>query len=293
MKRSDSGDFCVLYVEPDDEKSTLFQKVMEQKKPIVIMLAEQTRVFQRPEDFTELKHIRRHLDVPVLFVSPGSERLVHLAGRNGFPVYLSMDALVNALRMGQVGRQRGVVRKTIPLGSGQHDPLPAKTTGILNHAATRTEEATVPLLYETWGGYGHAEGGTGNRVSVSVSGSERRRSGCDEGGTGNRGSVYGSGGRGVMGADGRVMGPSGSLTRLSDPVMDVSGATHPSVDPIARRSSRSQTDIPTVPTIPLISAPPPPPGAQPRVNRLAAGVLVLLLITLITGGPGLLFGRIA
>lgn len=70
MKRSDSGDFCVLYVEPDDEKSTLFQKVMEQKKPIVIMLAEQTRVFQRPEDFTELKHIRRHLDVPVLFVSP-------------------------------------------------------------------------------------------------------------------------------------------------------------------------------------------------------------------------------
>ena len=36
--------------------------------------------------------------MPILFVASGSERLVHLAGRNGFPVYLSMDALLNALR---------------------------------------------------------------------------------------------------------------------------------------------------------------------------------------------------
>ena len=38
MKRSDTGDFCVLYIEPDDEKEAIFRVVMEQKKPIVIML---------------------------------------------------------------------------------------------------------------------------------------------------------------------------------------------------------------------------------------------------------------
>ena len=85
MKRSDTGDFCVLYIEPDDEKESIFRVISEQKKPIVIMLMgrgqrseppgerPEMRVFQRPEDFAELKHLRRHLGVPVLFVISGSE----------------------------------------------------------------------------------------------------------------------------------------------------------------------------------------------------------------------------
>ncbi len=167
MKRSDSGDFCVFYVEPDDEKSALFQKIQEQKKPIVLMLAEQAHVFQRPEDFAELKHIRRHLDMPILFVASGSERLVHLAGRHGFPVYLSMDALMNALKMGQVGKQRGVARKTFSnrynkLGSGQHESptqdhgLTAPDSSTFRRAAMPRK--TIPLLAETWGEYEHIVG---------------------------------------------------------------------------------------------------------------------------------------
>ena len=89
MKRSDTGDFCVLYIEPDDEKESIFRVISEQKKPIVIMLMgrgqrseppgerPEMRVFQRPEDFAELKHLRRHLGVPVLFVISGSESLIH------------------------------------------------------------------------------------------------------------------------------------------------------------------------------------------------------------------------
>ncbi len=119
MKRSDTGDFCVLYIEPDDEKEALFRVIMEQKKPIVIMLTgrghrsevggdrPEPRVFQRPEDFAALKHLKRHLDVPVLFVISGSESLIQLAGRHGFPVYRSMDTLADAIAAGQQGRQRG------------------------------------------------------------------------------------------------------------------------------------------------------------------------------------------
>ncbi len=229
MKRSDSGDFCVLYVEPDDEKTSLFQKIMEQKKPIVIMLAEQARVFQRPEDFAELKHIRRHLDMPVLFVSPSSERLVHLAGRNGFPVYLSMDALVNALKMGQVGRPRGVARKTIPLGSGQH-------------AAVHNNPSSSDVI------------STENRRDAIV-------------------------GARFISPSGSMPGPSGSMPHRSSVISGPSS-------PVPRRSSPSQTDILTVPTMPLISAPAPSPEAQPRVNRLVAGVLILLLIALVTAVLG-------
>src|SRR5690348_5490335 len=110
MKKNENGGFCVLYVEPTDDKATVLQVINGQKKPVVILLAEQARAFQRPEDFTTLKHIKRQLDVPIVFVIPHSGHLVQLAGRNGFPVYLSMDALADALAAGQVSRSRSLAR---------------------------------------------------------------------------------------------------------------------------------------------------------------------------------------
>jgi hypothetical protein len=223
MKQSDSGDFCVLYVEPDDEKSALFQKILEQKKPIVLMLAEQAHVFQRPEDFAELKHIRRHLDMPILFVASGSERLVHLAGRHGFPVYLSMDALIKALKAGQVGKQRGVARKTIPLGSGQHDSLPRRT---------------VPLSHE-------------QDIPVGA----------------------------------RFIAPTGTAPTgtASSPMNAVSTLETAPTRGIASTLS-TLPDLDDVPTRPLLSGP--LPEARPRMNRLAVGMIALLLIALITASLG-------
>lgn len=118
MKRSDTGDFCVLYIEASDDRTGLFNTVSEQKKPVVIMLAEHTQAFQRPEDFTALKHVKRQLDKPVVFVIPDSERMTQMAARNGFPVYASMDTLSDALMVGQLSRQRVLTRTTAPLGSG-------------------------------------------------------------------------------------------------------------------------------------------------------------------------------
>src|SRR5581483_11958614 len=139
MKKNDSGDFCVLYLEPGDNKDTLFQVIASQKKPIVLMLAEQSRVFQRPDDFNALKRVKRQLDLPVVFVIPHSGHFTQMAARSGFPVYLSIDALADALTVGQMTRQRKTTplvsdegehkhispKKTIPLtsGSGEHTPL--------------------------------------------------------------------------------------------------------------------------------------------------------------------------
>ena len=127
MKYNDTGDFCVLYVEPMDDKTALFTTIIGQRKPVVLMLAEQTRVLQRPEDFAELKHVKRQLDQPIAFVAAQSERLLQLAHRNGFPVYPSMDALADALAKGHMTRQR-TRATTMPLNPAQVASLSNKTT---------------------------------------------------------------------------------------------------------------------------------------------------------------------
>ncbi len=126
MKYNDTGDFCVLYVEPMDEKTALFTTIIGQKKPVVLMLAEQVHVLQRPNDFTELKHVKRQLDQPIAFVAVHNERLVQLANRNGFPVYPSMDALAEALAKGHMTRQRSKAT-TMPLDPTRLAQLSSKT----------------------------------------------------------------------------------------------------------------------------------------------------------------------
>ncbi|GCE14600.1 hypothetical protein [Tengunoibacter tsumagoiensis] len=146
MKRNDSGDFSVLYVEPGDEKASLLQVISGQKKPVVIMLAEQSRLFQRPDDFATLKHVKRQLDLPIVFVIPTSTHLAQLAARNGFPVYLSMDSLADALSAGQLGRART---------NGKTDSLPRpEATNRGNAEAVRQlsspkKTVPLPLLEET------------------------------------------------------------------------------------------------------------------------------------------------
>ncbi|GCE23506.1 anti-sigma factor [Dictyobacter kobayashii] len=115
MKKNDSGDFSVLYVEPTDEKTTLFPVIAGQKKPVVLMLAEQAQAFQRPDDFTTLKHIKRQYSLTIVFVIAHSAQMAQLASRNGFPVYQSMEDLVQAVSAGQLSRQRSLARPTIPL----------------------------------------------------------------------------------------------------------------------------------------------------------------------------------
>jgi hypothetical protein len=154
MKQNDTGGFCMLYVEPADERASVLQAIDGQKKPVVILLAEHVRAFQRPEDFATLKHIKRQADVSIVFVIPHGGHLVQLAARNGFPVYLSMDALAEALSTGRVTRTRSLNR---PGGSSDsHDrgdfvpkrtvPLPETLTApAVSPRKTRKLEDLDPL----------------------------------------------------------------------------------------------------------------------------------------------------
>ncbi len=129
MKRNDAHDFCILYLEPGDDRDALFCAIAGQHKPIVLMLAEESRQFQRSEEFVALKNLKRQLNVAIFFVIASGERLTQLAERNGFPVYKSMDALSDALMMEYPARQH-----VLPRAAGE-------TTPALNHAPRKT----VPL----------------------------------------------------------------------------------------------------------------------------------------------------
>jgi hypothetical protein len=155
MKRSDTGDFCVLYIEPEDDKSAVFALLIEQKKPVVILLTSpsgaqtKTRIFQRPEDFSDLKHLRRQNNLTLFFVIAGNEYLRQLAARNGFPTYVSFDALGEALEEGRsslthqrmMAKNAPAVAPTYPASPSSRvsQSLAAKPAG--NISAKRT----VPL----------------------------------------------------------------------------------------------------------------------------------------------------
>jgi len=102
MKLNENGDFCLLFVEAADEKERLFEVIGAQKKPVVLLLPQvagqpRSRLFQRPEDFSDLKHIRRHSGVPIIFLTASSELLAQMAARHGFPSYPSVDAFASML----------------------------------------------------------------------------------------------------------------------------------------------------------------------------------------------------
>lgn len=120
MKRNDSGDFCILYIEPEDDQAGLFNALAAisrqygSKKPVILMLPAmgRARLFARPEDFGDLKHFKRQYGLLILFVVAGNEHLHYLATRSGFPAYASIDELNSALFQGQISfaHQRAMAR---------------------------------------------------------------------------------------------------------------------------------------------------------------------------------------
>jgi hypothetical protein len=145
MKQNNSGDFCLLYIEPDDEKTALFHVIASQQKPIIIILMEHTRLFQRPDDYAALKHAKRQVGVSIAFVTMHREHLAQLASRYGFPAYTSMDALADAISKGRLGRQRILNRTTRPLREMSPSPVHPRRTMPLLPLEEVAEQPTMPL----------------------------------------------------------------------------------------------------------------------------------------------------
>jgi hypothetical protein len=163
MKSNDARDFCMLYIEPADEKDSLFEYIGRQKKPVVILLPVKARskVFQHPDDFSDLKQVKRQLDLPIVFVVSGNELLRKLAWRNGFPAYVSIDALADSVANGQlaISRQRTLARRTIPLSpltpeterniytrsTGPLEPIPSSVQQSAPKAVPPPQPPPVPV----------------------------------------------------------------------------------------------------------------------------------------------------
>ena len=148
MKLNESGDFCLLYVEPTDERQSLFEAIGAQSKPVVLMLLlepgqSRPRLFQRPEDFSDLKHVRRQTGTSVIFLTSGSEHLAQMAARYGFPAYPSIDAFANFLAHGRhSANEEGDTRAQ----------RRARTGPLLHPSAQNTRRATPthPLPASPW-----------------------------------------------------------------------------------------------------------------------------------------------
>jgi hypothetical protein len=128
MKLNENGDFCLLYVEQADEKQNLFETIGAQTKPVVLMLPMvsgqlRSRLFQRPEDFSDLKHLKRQTGVYVTFLTSGSERLAQMATRSGFPAYPSIDAFADALARGRRAEAEEGEQAGYPVRRSRTGPL--------------------------------------------------------------------------------------------------------------------------------------------------------------------------
>ncbi|HEY7418371.1 MAG TPA: hypothetical protein VH593_24530, partial [Ktedonobacteraceae bacterium] len=144
MKQNNSGDFCLLYIESGDEKTTLFNIIASQQKPIIIILMEHVRLFQRPDDYVALKRAKRQIGVPITFVTMHREHLAQLAIRHGFQAYTSMDALARAISLGRLGRQRILNKTTGPLREMPQAQAPRRTMP-LRPLEEVVEQTTLPL----------------------------------------------------------------------------------------------------------------------------------------------------
>ncbi len=147
MKHNNSGAFCMIYIEPEDERAVVFASISDQQKPVVLMLPVSGRVkaFSRPEDFSDLKHIKRQQQLTILFVIAHNEHLRQLAARNGFPAYPSVDALSETFARGQSmfahqsARPRSAA-KTAPLVS----PSSAPTTLTPTSSSLQQKKPAMP-----------------------------------------------------------------------------------------------------------------------------------------------------
>lgn len=166
MKLNENGDFCLLYVEPADEKQSLFTTIGEQQKPVVLMLSlggqPRSRLFQRPEDFSDLKHVRRQSGVSIVFVTAGSEFLTQMAARYGFPSYPSIDDFADFLAHGRHALREDDAEKVYP------PPLRGVRTGPLMPSAALAQLAALrqPLSTSPLTARAEGEAWTGHEKSV-------------------------------------------------------------------------------------------------------------------------------
>src|SRR5260370_18569910 len=133
LKDPRSTKIGIIYVGPNDDRKSVLAAILTQeklgRKQIAIVLPEnqQNKAFQRPQDFDDLKTVRRKQHAELIFVIPVDLGLAEFARQRRFSVYSSLESYTDALRAEPLpaetrkkrkkGRLFGLGKKTVPLAS--------------------------------------------------------------------------------------------------------------------------------------------------------------------------------
>jgi len=131
LKDPRSTKIGIIYVALNDDRKSLLAAILTQeklgRKQIAIVLPEnqQNNAFQHPQDFDDLKTIRRKLRAQLIFIAPAGPGPAEFARQRRFSVYSSLESYTDALRAESLfaetskktkkGRFFDFGRKTIPL----------------------------------------------------------------------------------------------------------------------------------------------------------------------------------
>src|SRR5579864_6841083 len=104
----------VIYVSAEDDRKTVLTAILREDRlkraQIVLDLPQKNKAFQRPEDFDDLKMLRRKLQAELIFVTPAGPGPADFARQRRFSVFSSMESFVHSLNASQPAQ-------SIPAGS--------------------------------------------------------------------------------------------------------------------------------------------------------------------------------
>ena len=98
-----SATIGVIYVSPNDDRTSVLAAILTQEKlnreHIVIVLPDSNKAFERPQDFDDLKTVKRSkVKGDLIFIAPDSSVAAENARQRHFLVYSSLENYTEALR---------------------------------------------------------------------------------------------------------------------------------------------------------------------------------------------------
>src|SRR5712691_5726120 len=90
-----SSTIGIIYVAPNDTREDVLTAILTQeklgRKQIAIVLPNQNKAFQKPEDFDGLKNIRRKLQANLVIVAPHGSSPAEFARQRRFTFFTSLE----------------------------------------------------------------------------------------------------------------------------------------------------------------------------------------------------------
>src|SRR5579864_4339 len=114
MPQSQGARIGVIEIAPDDDRQAVLTAMLAEdrlkREKIVLILPQKNKALQRPEDFDDLKMLRRKLQAELIFVTPAGPGPADFARQRRFSVFSSMESFVHSLNASQPAQ-------SIPAGS--------------------------------------------------------------------------------------------------------------------------------------------------------------------------------